>query len=111
MIKNKLLESDIHKMFIDAVDIESKFICESLPCSLLGMNSNLMKQYIKFVSDRILIDLGYSKIFNVSNPFDFMESISIEGKTNFFESRPTQYQNANVLNKSRDSSFIFTEDF
>ena len=111
MIENKLPESKVHEMFFNAIEIESKFICESLPCSLLGMNSNLMKQYIKFVADRILVDLEYSKIFNVTNPFDFMESISIEGKTNFFESRPTQYQKASILNKSRDSTFIINDDF
>ena len=111
MIKNKLPEIQVHKMFIDAVEIESKFICESLPCSLLGMNADLMKQYIKFVADRLLLDLNYSKIFNVINPFDFMESISIEGKTNFFESRPTQYQKSSILNKSREFSFDLINDF
>jgi ribonucleotide reductase beta subunit family protein with ferritin-like domain len=111
MLENKLPESDIHAMFQDAVKIERKFICESLPCSLLGMNADMMNQYIQFVADRLLVVLGYSKFFNVSNPFDFMESISIEGKTNFFEHRPTQYQKAAVLNKSRDSTFKLTEDF
>lgn len=111
MINNKIDEKEIHEMFIDAVNIETKFICESLPCSLLGMNSNLMTQYIQFVADRLLIDLGYNKIYNVINPFEFMESISIEGKTNFFEHRPTQYQNSSVLNKTRESSFILLDDF
>lgn len=111
MLEDKLPESDIHAMFQDAVEIERKFICESLPCGLLGMNSDLMTQYIKFVADRLLVVLGYNKFFNSHNPFDFMESISIEGKTNFFEHRPTQYQKASVLNKSRDSTFKLTEDF
>lgn len=111
MLNNKLSESNIHAMFMDAVDIETKFICESLPCSLLGMNSILMTQYIKYVADRLLVDLGYSKLFNVSNPFDFMESISLEGKKNFFEGRPTQYQKASVLNKSRDSAFDFNKNY
>lgn len=111
MLENKLPESDIHVMFQDAVEIERKFICESLPCGLLGMNAVMMNQYIQFVADRLLVVLGYSKFFNVSNPFDFMESISIEGKTNFFEHRPTQYQKAAVLNKTRDSTFKLTEDF
>ena len=70
-----------------------------------------MTEYIKFVADRLLLDLGYSKLFNATNPFDFMESISIEGKTNFFEARPTQYQNASILNKSRESSFVINSDF
>ncbi len=111
MLENKVPESDVHAMFMDAVEIERKFICESLPCALLGMNSNSMTEYIQFVADRLLLDLGYSKFFNVKNPFDFMESISIEGKTNFFEARPTQYQKASVLNKSRDNTFNLTDDF
>ena len=111
MLENKLSEVDIHVMFQEAVEIEQKFICESLPCSLLGMNANLMNQYIQYVADRLLIVLGYNKFFNVINPFDFMESISIEGKTNFFEHRPTEYQKASVLNKTRDSTFEITEDF
>jgi ribonucleotide reductase beta subunit family protein with ferritin-like domain len=78
---------------------------------MIGMNSDLMTTYIKFVADRLLTDLGYNKIFNVKNPFDFMESMSVEGKTNFFESRPTQYQNASVLNKSRNNVFTLTNDF
>ena len=110
-LAHKVPESDVHAMFHDAVEIERKFICESLPCALLGMNSDLMSEYIKFVADRLLVDLGYNKFFNANNPFDFMESISIEGKTNFFESRPTQYQNASVLNKSRDNVFNITDDF
>ena len=111
MLENKLPESDIHAMFQDAVEIERAFICESLPCGLIGMNADMMNQYIRFVADRLLVVLGYNKFFNVTNPFDFMESISIEGKTNFFEHRPTQYQKASVLNKSRDSTFKLTEDF
>ena len=111
MISNKIDESIVHNMFIDAVEIETKFICESLPCAMIGMNSELMITYIKFVADRLLFDLGYNKLFNVKNPFDFMESISIEGKTNFFESRPTQYQSASILNKSRHNIFNFTNDF
>jgi ribonucleotide reductase beta subunit family protein with ferritin-like domain len=111
MLTNKLPEADIHAMFQDAVEIERKFICESLPCALLGMNSSSMTEYIKFVADRLLVDLGYSKFFSAKNPFDFMESISIEGKANFFESRPTQYQKASVLNKTRDTTFNITEDF
>lgn len=111
MLKEKIDINIVNNMFKEAVEIESKFICESLPCAMIGMNSDLMTQYIKFVSDRLLLDLGYSKIFHVSNPFDFMESMSIEGKTNFFESRPTQYQNASVLNKSRTTVFNFNEDF
>lgn len=111
MLSKKISESDVHAMFMDAVEIEIKFITESLPCSLLGMNAELMTQYIKFVADRLLVDLGYNKFWNTTNPFDFMESISLEGKKNFFEGRPTQYQKASVLNKSRENTFNFIEDF
>ena len=111
MIKNKLDQDTIHNMFKDAFEIEREFICESLPCSLLGMNIDLMVDYIKFVSDRLLIQLNYDKIWGTTNPFDFMESISMEGKTNFFESRPTQYQKSSVLNTSRETSFQVCEDF
>jgi ribonucleotide reductase beta subunit family protein with ferritin-like domain len=110
-LKNKIPEADIHAMFMDAVEIEIGFICHSLPCSLLGMNSDLMTQYIKFVADRLLVDLGYNKFWNTTNPFDFMESISLEGKKNFFEGRPTQYQKASTLNKGKDNIFNFTNDF
>jgi ribonucleoside-diphosphate reductase beta chain len=112
MIENKINERVVHQMFIEAVIIEKEFICESLPCSLLGMNSEAMSQYIEFVSDRLLESLGYSKIWGTLNPFDFMESMSIEGKTNFFESRPTQYQKASVLNTSTsDKNFTTLDEF
>ncbi len=111
MLKNKLDEKVIHEMFKDAVEVEREFICDSLPCALLGMNSKLMTEYIEFVADRLLVDLGYNKIWNTKNPFDFMESISVEGKTNFFEFRPTQYQKASVLNNTKDQVFDFSEDF
>ena len=112
MIHNKIDEYTIHQMFREAVIIEKEFICESLPCSLLGMNSESMSQYIEFVSDRLLESLNYNKIWGTINPFDFMESMSIEGKTNFFESRPTQYQKASVLNTSTcDKNFVTLEDF
>ena len=112
MIENKITEKIVHQMFKESVIIEKEFICESLPCSLLGMNSESMSQYIEFVSDRLLESLGYSKIWGTLNPFDFMESMSIEGKTNFFESRPTQYQKASVLNTSTsDKNFTALDEF
>jgi ribonucleoside-diphosphate reductase beta chain len=111
MLANKLSEIEVHNIFIEAVEIERKFICESLPCALIGMNSELMYEYIKFVADRLLLELGYTKYFNSNNPFDFMESISVEGKTNFFEARPTQYQKASVMNKTRDTTFVIMDDF
>lgn len=110
-ILNRVEQQTVHEMFIEAVEIEREFICESLPCSLLGMNSDLMYQYIQFVADRLLIELNYDKIWDVENPFDFMESISLEGRTNFFESRPTQYQKSSVLNEGKIDAYEFTEDF
>lgn len=110
-IVNKLDQNIVHEMFKEAVLIEKEFICESLPCSLLGMNNTLMYQYIQYVADRLLLQLGYQKYWNVENPFDFMESMSIEGKTNFFESRPTQYQKSSILNKSKENTFVLLEDF
>ena len=108
---NQTDEVTVHKMFKEAVDIEKEFICEALPCSLLGMNKEMMSQYIEYVADRLLLSLGYTKIWGTTNPFDFMESISMEGKTNFFESRPTQYQRAAVLNTGRNDTFTMDEDF
>merc|ERR1711879_962119 len=80
-----------------SVAVERKFICEALSCDLIGMNSELMTRYIEFVADRLLTALGHSKIYNVSNPFDWMELISLQGKTNFFEKRVGEYQKAGVM--------------
>jgi ribonucleoside-diphosphate reductase subunit M2 len=110
MLNTRIPEDEVHSIFKEAVEIEREFICESLPCALIGMNSNSMTTYIEYVADRLLVELNYNKIWNAVNPFDFMESISVEGKTNFFEQRPTQYQNASVLNKNKDA-FTITEDF
>lgn len=90
-IINKLSKKKIHEIIKNAVDIEIEFICEALPCRLIGMNSTLMTNYIKFVADRLVIQLGYEKIYNVENPFSFMELISIDSKTNFFEKRVSEY--------------------
>lgn len=111
MLDEKLSQEQVHKMFEDAVVTEKDFICDSLPCSMLGMNSDLMEQYIKFVADRLLVQLGYEKLYLVENPFTWMEAISIEGKTNFFEYRPTQYQRADVNNKTKNNSFEISDDF
>jgi ribonucleoside-diphosphate reductase beta chain len=110
-IVNKIDKKIINQMFTEAVEIERKFICESLPCELLGMNSSLMYEYIQFVADRLLVQLGYNKLWGTTNPFDFMESISMEGVTNFFESRPTQYQNSSVLNESKNNKYVIDDDF
>lgn len=115
MIKSKctvvLDETIVHRMFFEAVEIEKEFICSALPCSLLGMNNIMMSQYIEYIADRLLVSLSYRKIWNTTNPFDFMESISCQGKTNFFESRPTQYQKASILNQGRIDIFDIIEEF
>ena len=90
-LANKLDESVIHEIIREAVDIEKEFICDALPCSLIGMNSKLMGQYIEFVADRLAVQLGTEKIYRSTNPFDFMDLISLEGKTNFFEKKVSEY--------------------
>ena len=96
-------------MIKEAVEIEKEFICDALPCRLIGMNAELMKQYIEFVADRLVVQLGYDKIYNKSNPFDFMEMISLEGKTNFFEKRVGDYSLSS--GQKDDSAFDFSADF
>ena len=108
-LTNKLKKSKVYEIIKDAVEIETEFICDALPCRLIGMNSSLMTQYIQFVADRLCVQLGYDKIYNVTNSFDFMELISLEGKTNFFERRVGEYGLANKT-KSEDI-FEFTDDF
>jgi ribonucleoside-diphosphate reductase beta chain len=107
---NKLPKEQVRDIILDAVEIEKEFILEALPVKLIGMNSDLMSQYIEFVADRLLMELGCDKEFNVSNPFDFMEMISIQGKTNFFEKRVGEYQKAGVLNQD-NQTFSLDEDF
>jgi len=97
MLENKLPEDVVHGIIRGAVDVERKFICEALSCDLIGMNSELMTKYIEFVADRLLSALGHSKLFGSSNPFDWMELISLQGKTNFFEKRVGEYQKAGVM--------------
>ena len=100
-LENKLPQETVKNMIDEAVNIEMKFITESIPCAMIGMNSDLMKQYILFVADRFAGMLGYSKIYNVKNPFDFMEFASLEGKTNFFEKRVSEYSKAGVTATSK----------
>jgi len=97
MLQNRLPEEVVHNIVRGAVETERRFICDALPCDLIGMNSDLMTKYIEFVADRLLTSLGHTKIFNVSNPFDWMELISLQGKTNFFEKRVGEYQKAGVM--------------
>lgn len=108
---NKLSEERIHEIISDAVKIECEFISESLPVELIGMNSTLMKEYIKFCADRLCRSLGTSKIYKSKNPFDFMETISIDGKTNFFEKRVAEYSKAGVGVSSDKQKFSLNEDF
>ena len=96
MLKNKLNQDTLYEIIKEAVEIEKEFIIDSIPCRLIGMNSDLMAEYIEFVADRLVVQLGYEKIYNSKNPFDFMEMISLEGKTNFFEKRVMDYSKANV---------------
>jgi len=112
MLQNKLSEQEVQSIITDAVAIEKEFITEALPVGLIGMNAVLMQQYIEFVADRWLSELGYPKMFNATNPFDFMEMISLQGKTNFFEKRVGDYQKAGVLSGSKETqSFSLEEDF
>merc|ERR1712151_1439150 len=97
MLQHPLPDDIVHGIVRGAVEVERKFICEALCCDLIGMNSDLMTKYIEFVADRLLAALGHSKIFNVPNPFDWMELISLQGKTNFFEKRVGEYQKAGVM--------------
>jgi ribonucleotide reductase beta subunit family protein with ferritin-like domain len=111
MIQNKPSKNIVHNIIYEAVDIEKEFICESLPCNLIGMNSNLMSQYIEFVADRLLKQLGYETIWGTQNPFSFMEKISLRPKSNFFELRVGEYQKASVGKKEEDNKIELSDDF
>jgi ribonucleoside-diphosphate reductase beta chain len=112
MLDYKLDPAKVQKIICDAVDIEKKFVVEAIPVSLIGMNAELMTQYIEFVADRLLMSLGQQKMYNTENPFSWMEMISLEGKTNFFEQRVSEYQKAGVMsNDATDNQFATDEDF
>lgn len=112
-LQYKLSEETVVKIIEDAVAIEKEFVTDALPVNLIGMNAELMCQYIEFVADRLLNELGCSKIYNAKNPFDFMELISLQGKTNFFEKRVAEYQKAGVMKDAEDDTpkFSLDEDF
>lgn len=111
-LKNKLPEETVQKIIADAVEVEKEFVTEALPVRLIGMNAELMCQYIEFVADRLLVALGCKKVWNATNPFDFMELISLQGKTNFFERRVGEYQKSGVAQKtSEQNNFSLDEDF
>jgi ribonucleoside-diphosphate reductase subunit M2 len=114
MLQNKLPEDAVHDIIRGAVQVERKFICEALSCDLIGMNSELMTKYIEFVADRLLVALGHSKLFHSTNPFDWMELISLQGKTNFFEKRVGEYQKAGVMKaegQEESKGFALDVDF
>lgn len=105
-IVNRVDEDIVKNMFLEAVKLEKEFIIDSIPCNMIGMNAKLMSQYIEFVSDRLIVQLGYPKIYNSSNPFEFMESISIRGKNNFFDRRSSEYSKP-----TGDREFSLDADF
>ena len=112
-LQNKLPEETVRNIITNAVEIEKEFVTDALPVNLIGMNADLMCQYIEFVADRLLAELGCEKVYNSKNPFDFMEMISLQGKTNFFEKRVAEYQKAGVM-KDKDNDtpkFSLDEDF
>lgn len=117
MLDNKLSVETVHAIVGDAVEHEKEFVCEALPVDLIGMNSRMMADYIEFVADRLLVSLGVPKMYNTQNPFDWMELISLQGKTNFFEKRVGEYQKAGVMNSidkensATSNSFTLEADF
>ncbi len=110
-LQNKLPIETLQKIITDAVAIEKDFVRDALPVRLIGMNADLMCQYIEFVADRLLVALGSPKVYNVTNPFDFMDLISLPGKTNFFERRVSEYQKSGVMTSKEDNVFTLAEDF
>lgn len=110
-LNNKPPESQIRKVIREAVDLEIEFLSEALPVSLIGMNKTSMGEYIKFVADRLLVELGLPKYYQTNNPFEFMDNINIEGKTNFFEKRNAEYQKCNVMSSRKDLEFKLDADF
>lgn len=118
-LKHRPSKDVVQGIITDAVAIEKEFLTEALPCALLGMNATLMKQYIEFVADRLLVALGNDKVYKATNPFDFMENISLGGKTNFFEKRVGDYQKTGVMASTKNevegdsgnNAFSFDEDF
>lgn len=110
-IVNKVRKSKVYEIVREAVEIEKEFICESLPCRLLGMNQELMSGYIEFVADRLLIQLGYDKIYRTTNPFDFMERISLESKDNFFEKRVSNYSKSGIGRDKEEMTFGIDGEF
>ncbi|NNE54750.1 MAG: ribonucleoside-diphosphate reductase [Flavobacteriales bacterium] len=110
-IVNKMSKEQVKEIICDAVEIEKEFVTDSLPVKLIGMNADLMTQYIEFVADRLLVELGNDKVYDATNPFDFMDMISLQGKTNFFEKRVSEYQKSGVMGGGDGQKFTLEEDF
>ena len=112
MLEKKLTDAELHAIIGEAVEYEKEFVCEALPVSLIGMNQDLMSSTFEFCADRLLVALDAPKLYNATNPFDWMELISLQGKTNFFEKRVAEYQKANIMsNLSSSSNSIITNNF
>jgi ribonucleoside-diphosphate reductase beta chain len=111
MLENRLDPEEVTAIITEAVEFEKEFVTDALPVSLIGMNALMMQQYIEFVADRLLLSLGCDKFYNATNPFDWMEMISLQGKTNFFEKRVGDYQKAGVMNTKEQGVFSMNEDF
>jgi ribonucleoside-diphosphate reductase beta chain len=111
MLENKVDPEEVKSIIMEAVEFEKEFVTDALPVSLIGMNALMMQQYIEFVADRLLLSLGNDKVYNTVNPFDWMEMISLQGKTNFFEKRVGDYQKAGVMNTKEQGVFSMNEDF
>lgn len=110
-LQNKLDPEEVQAIITEAVTIEKEFVTDALPVSLIGMNAGLMGDYIEFVADRLLTSLGNPKVYGTTNPFDWMDMISLQGKTNFFEKRVGEYQKAGVMTGKEANSFAFDEAF
>lgn len=110
-LENRLSPKTVQDLITNAVDIEREFVRDAIPVKLIGMNADMMCQYIEFVADRLLVALGVPKVYNVTNPFDFMDLISLTGKTNFFERRVSEYQKAGVMGKKEEQIFSLNEEF
>ncbi len=110
-IVNKLSKERVTEIITEAVEIEKEFVTDAIPVDLIGMNSRLMCQYIEYVADRLLLSLGCSKVYNSDNPFDFMDMISLQGKTNFFEKRVGDYQKAGIMTHKDEAEIVFDAEF
>ena len=111
MLVNKISKKEVQDIITEAVEFEKEFVTDALPVSLIGMNATLMSQYIEFVADRLLLSLGNEKFYNTENPFPWMELISLQGKTNFFEKRVGDYQKSGVLAERTTQVFSLDEEF